>query len=638
MKKRKLFTALLCAACLTAAGVAPVSADSSKVVTLGADLTDAQRQTMLNYFNVSSSEVRIIYVTNAEEYEELGGYISSEQIGTRTLSCAYVKPTSSGGIKVRTANLNYVNGNMIASALSTAGVKNCEVVAACPLEVSGTGALTGVMKAYEQASGVALSSSKKQLATKEMVVTGIYRERIGPRPATLVVNESKTMIIQNNITNVEEITNIVINVLNNNGITVGEEITQDDLDSLISLLQEIAEEGYDYEDVKDTLENVEDTLTEADVEEGASEGTDEETDEEADGEEEDSILDDVNVAAIGEDVIESSTEDADLEEETTELAEEDMEETSDMGDEEDMEETSEMGDDVFEVVVVDEDEESYETSEPESTEETGEAAGEAAADEGEWDYVWTEEDADAADTISEEDTWEYTEDYTESADEYSESLDGTETGLDETTEDTLDTSGAGLDTTLLSEQAQSQFSKAQLFCAGEYGGDTASLQSAMDDYSAYATVVLDSATASALTDAVESAYYNILYMGTGSFIADGTEVYMSTELNMMQDQLQSIFGLDASGIADSSVSALSLEDRQTLYNDTMNFFEHLYGETSAADTTVGETYDESAYYEENAYDESAYYEGETYDENTYDESTYEQDGYYDETTGEWVYY
>ena len=54
------------------------------------------------------------------------------------------KPTQSGGIKVRTANLNYVTGNMIANALSTAGVTNCEAVAACPYEVSGTGALTGV--------------------------------------------------------------------------------------------------------------------------------------------------------------------------------------------------------------------------------------------------------------------------------------------------------------------------------------------------------------------------------------------------------------------------------------------------------------------------------------------------------------
>ena len=93
-------------------------------------------------------------------------YIPLEQIGTRTLSCAYVKPTQSGGIKVRTANLNYVTGNMIANALSTAGVTNCEAVAACPYEVSGTGALTGVIMAYESASGQKLDSTKKRSCNK----------------------------------------------------------------------------------------------------------------------------------------------------------------------------------------------------------------------------------------------------------------------------------------------------------------------------------------------------------------------------------------------------------------------------------------------------------------------------------------
>lgn len=41
------------------------------------------------------------------------------------------------------------------------------MLAACPYEVSGTGALTGVMKAYESASGQELDSTKKDLAAKE---------------------------------------------------------------------------------------------------------------------------------------------------------------------------------------------------------------------------------------------------------------------------------------------------------------------------------------------------------------------------------------------------------------------------------------------------------------------------------------
>lgn len=144
-------------------------ADASKVVTLGADLTDEQKNTMMNYFKaVMRARCRLSVLPTRDEHDLLGKYIPSEQIGTRTLSCAYVKPTQSGGIKVRTANLNYVTCNMIATALSTAGVTNCEVVAACPYEVSGTGALTGVMKAYESASGQELILPRKTLQPKKL--------------------------------------------------------------------------------------------------------------------------------------------------------------------------------------------------------------------------------------------------------------------------------------------------------------------------------------------------------------------------------------------------------------------------------------------------------------------------------------
>ena len=63
MKKRNMIAALLCSACLVAGSVNPVFADASKVVTLGADLTDAQKQTMMKYFNVSSDQVQVMTIT-----------------------------------------------------------------------------------------------------------------------------------------------------------------------------------------------------------------------------------------------------------------------------------------------------------------------------------------------------------------------------------------------------------------------------------------------------------------------------------------------------------------------------------------------------------------------------------------------
>ena len=64
MKKVKTAAALLCSACLVLSGTAvPTMADSVKVVTLGADLTQDQKNTMMKYFNVDSNQVQILTIT-----------------------------------------------------------------------------------------------------------------------------------------------------------------------------------------------------------------------------------------------------------------------------------------------------------------------------------------------------------------------------------------------------------------------------------------------------------------------------------------------------------------------------------------------------------------------------------------------
>lgn len=308
-----MIAALLCSACLVAGSVNPVFADASKVVTLGADLTDAQKQTMMKYFNVSSDQVQVMTITNEDEHKHLDNIAPQSQIGSRTLSCAYVKPTQSGGIKVRTANLNWVTGNMIATTLSTSGVKNCEVVAACPMEVSGTGALTGIQMAYEKASGEKLDETKTKLANQEIVTTGELADKVGKNEATTVVNQSKMDVIQNGVQNADEIQNIVINVAEQNNISV----SQDDIDRIVSLLGQIAQQDYNYDDVKETLEQVDaNTTGQASSSDDTLDGESSDDTVDVDADSSDDIVNNVNDSILGDDVIQSSTEDPGLEEET----------------------------------------------------------------------------------------------------------------------------------------------------------------------------------------------------------------------------------------------------------------------------------------------------------------------------------
>ncbi|MCC8050584.1 MAG: DUF1002 domain-containing protein [Clostridiales bacterium] len=258
MLKKKIAAVLLSVACVAAAVPSiPAFADSTKVVTLGANLSDEQKTMILKYFGLEGeSNYETLTITNDDEREHLGSYIPLEQIGTRTYSCALVNPTTSGGIQVKTANLTYVTSNMIASTLSTAGVVNCEVLAAAPFAVSGTGALTGILMAYETASGETLDETKKETATQELVATTSVAESVGQAEATQIINETKIQVIEGNVVDTGDIEVIVDSVAEEEEITLSDE----DRALIIELMEQIAAQEYDYEEMKETLERVEDNV------------------------------------------------------------------------------------------------------------------------------------------------------------------------------------------------------------------------------------------------------------------------------------------------------------------------------------------------------------------------------------------
>ena len=277
MRKRifkKAVSVMLTAGMLAAAVFTqPVLADSERVVTLGADLSKEDQKLILKYFGVKASEAHVIYVTNDEERAFLSDYIPLSVIGSHTLSCAYVKPTSKGGIQVKTANLTWVTSNMIASALSTAGVKNCEVIAACPRPVSGTGALTGVLKAYETAASSVLDDSRKVIAAQEIATYSDIAENIGQAEATDIINQIKIQVIEEGVdeTDYELIQEIVDDavddVLSEIEFSRDEllDLTEEQRAELADLAEKIAEQKYQYEDVKETLERVEKNVSSTEV-------------------------------------------------------------------------------------------------------------------------------------------------------------------------------------------------------------------------------------------------------------------------------------------------------------------------------------------------------------------------------------
>lgn len=264
---KKKVVSILAAATVAASllgGAAPLTvlADGTMVVSIGADLTEDQKSAILKYFGIyGNNSVQTITVTNQDERSHLASYIPIEQIGSRTISCALVKPTTTGGVQVKTANLNYITSNMIASNLITCGVTNCQAIAAAPFEVSGTGALTGILMAYENATGSQISQQAKDLSAQEIQITeNLSNSAENQQVAQQIVNDVKLQVINgtvdesqntdnsvitNNTVNDQSVTNIVNNVVNqyttnNNGIT----LSQEDVQQLTDYAKKLAEQAY----------------------------------------------------------------------------------------------------------------------------------------------------------------------------------------------------------------------------------------------------------------------------------------------------------------------------------------------------------------------------------------------------------
>lgn len=230
-----------------------VYADAYKVVTVGADLNESQKEDMLKYFKVKKEEVNLLEVTKEEEDKYLSGIASKKEIGTKSISCSYVEPTNKGGINVTTHNIYWVTENMIKNALITAGIENADVKAAAPFNVSGTAALTGILKGFENSKGgKKIDENKKKAANEEMMVTGKLGDEIGQDEAASLINEIKKEVVKGKPETKKEIEKIVVNVVNN----YNQNLSKEDIEKITALMDKINALDLDFNKIKSQLNNV----------------------------------------------------------------------------------------------------------------------------------------------------------------------------------------------------------------------------------------------------------------------------------------------------------------------------------------------------------------------------------------------
>ncbi|MBW9154114.1 DUF1002 domain-containing protein [Clostridium estertheticum] len=257
MNKKLVLGVILTAASLFATPINNVYADSYKSVTIGADLTNQQKQNMLKYFNVDSNSASVVEVTSTEEKKYLGDTVSKGQLGNKSISCSYIEPTTTGGLVVNTHNVTWVNASMIKNALITAGIENANVKVSAPFTVSGTAAMTGILKGFENSKdGKKLDENTKKTANEEVAVTGKLGEKIGQDKASGLINEVKSEVIKDKPKDEEGIKKIVNNVTDNYNY----KLSKDDVNNIVGLMTNVNKLNLDYNKVKGQLEGVASTM------------------------------------------------------------------------------------------------------------------------------------------------------------------------------------------------------------------------------------------------------------------------------------------------------------------------------------------------------------------------------------------
>ena len=222
---------------------------------IGADLSDSQILTVYEQFGIVRGSVTELQVTNAEERDYLEGLVSESVIGTRSISCVYIRILEEGaGLTVTTSNIIWCTEDMYRSALMTAGIDDAEVKVGAPFSVSGTAALTGIYKAYEDITGVKLEEEAKETAADELVTTAELAEEVDEEAAVAIVNELKLMLDEIETMSDEELKAQIQEIAAQYGYTLDEEL----IDKLISLCRSL--QGLSVEELQQKAEQFKDTL------------------------------------------------------------------------------------------------------------------------------------------------------------------------------------------------------------------------------------------------------------------------------------------------------------------------------------------------------------------------------------------
>lgn len=242
-----------------------------EILSFGSSLNQREEAALRDYFGVSD-EMEAIYVDNETAIKQLGlAPDALDDYKGGWYSSAYVKLTDQGGINVSSKNVSLVTNEMFANALITSGILNCEVIVSAPFMVTGESALAGILAGAEEIMGESLSEENKVVAKEEIDTTLEIADEILNNPdneinsssdsstvASGIINDIKQQVIKDS-PNSTQIEQIIVNVTNNYGVELSEESTE----RIANLMEDVNKLDIDYKDIKETMKNIGDSISES---------------------------------------------------------------------------------------------------------------------------------------------------------------------------------------------------------------------------------------------------------------------------------------------------------------------------------------------------------------------------------------
>ena len=189
------------------------------------------------------SDYKTIEITNKDEHDYLGDYMSDSVIGTRALSSVMVvKADENSGVNVSTKHITYCTSGMYCNALVTAGLSDAKVTVVGPFDISGTSALVGAMKAYSVMTGEEISVKTMDTATDELVTTAEVAKNVGDKQkVTELVAAAKKAVFEDQLSSETDIRDAIEQAANELSI----DLSDDDVEKLTNMMMKVSNEDID---------------------------------------------------------------------------------------------------------------------------------------------------------------------------------------------------------------------------------------------------------------------------------------------------------------------------------------------------------------------------------------------------------